>query len=229
MKNFFFVAVAIGIFSGTSNSVNAQTNVNIVRLSQSGKPGSLKFIESIEINPATTNTHFIDVVENEKNATAPSVEKSVISPNNLSANIELCNAIQFKYGMLMDREVETITNFSLYHFIDEWWGTQYRYGGTDKKGIDCSAFTGQLFNAVYNFTLPRTAKEQFENTTKIAKENLQEGDLVFFNTRGGVSHVGMYLGNDCFVHSSVNGGVTINRLTEDYYSRKFIMGGRIGK
>jgi cell wall-associated NlpC family hydrolase len=51
--------------------------------------------------------------------------------------------------------------------------------------------------------------------------------LVFFNTSGGVSHVGLYLGNNYFVHSSLNGGVTISSLKEDYYSRKFISGGRI--
>jgi len=54
-----------------------------------------------------------------------------------------------------------------------------------------------------------------------------EGDLVFFNTRGGVSHVGVYLGDGYFVHSSSSAGVTINSLNESYYSRKFIGGGRI--
>jgi lipoprotein Spr len=63
----------------------------------------------------------------------------------------------------------------------------------------------------------------------VANEDLQEGDLVFFNTRGGISHVGLYLGNNYFVHSSTSGGVTISSLTDDYYSKKFLSGGRVKK
>ena len=62
---------------------------------------------------------------------------------------------------------------------------------------------------------------------KIDKENLSEGDLVFFNTRGGVSHVGVYLRNGYFVHSSSKDGVRISSLNEKYYHRKFIGAGRI--
>ena len=82
---------------------------------------------------------------------------------------------------------------------------------------------------VYGVNLDRTAREQFRQCEKIANEDLKEGDLVFFNTRGGVSHVGFYLGNNYFVHSSVHTGVTISSLTDDYYSKKFISGGRICK
>ena len=107
------------------------------------------------------------------------------------------------------------------------WGIRYRYGGTDRSGIDCSSFTGRLIQEVYNTTLPRTARDQYSVCEKVDIENLKEGDLVFFNTTGGVSHVGVYLGNNCFAHSSCSNGVTISSLHEDYYSRKFICGGRV--
>ena len=227
MKNLFFVAVAIGIFSGTTTSVNAQTTLNVEQLTPNGKPVSLRFIDAIEINPVINRTAYVAVVDN--------IGSSLISTNvknnstNLSPveNIEKCVTLQFKYGMLMDLEVESITNFPLYNFIEEWWATPYNYGGSTKDGIDCSAFTGQLFSSVYNKNLPRTATEQYNLCIKIDKENLQEGDLVFFKNKRSVSHVGMYLGNDCFVHSSTNSGVTISKLTDDYYSRKFMGGGRV--
>jgi lipoprotein Spr len=76
---------------------------------------------------------------------------------------------------------------------------------------------------------PQPQHTQYDFCIKIDKEKLQEGDLVFFKTKRRVSHVGIYLGNDCFVHSSTSSGVTINKLTDDYYSRKFIGGGRITK
>jgi lipoprotein Spr len=129
--------------------------------------------------------------------------------------------------MLTDREVESISNLTLYSFIDEWWGTPYRYGGKTKSGVDCSAFTGALVKDVFGITLPRTAREQYGFCEKILMDDLQEGDLVFFNTRGGVSHVGVYLGNTYFVHSSVHDGVTISSLNDKYYNSKFILGGRV--
>ncbi len=117
----------------------------------------------------------------------------------------------------------------LYSFIEEWWATRYRYGGTTKNGVDCSAYVGTLVNEVYGFEVPRTARAQYSICEKINKEDLQEGDLVFFNTTGGVSHVGLYLGDGYFTHSSCSHGVTISNLEEKYYSKKFIGGGRINQ
>ena len=227
MKNLFFVAVAIGIFSVTTNSINAQTSVSVEQLTPNGKPVSLKFIDGIEINPVANRTAYVSVADNTNSSLISANDKNnsaIVSPVNA---IEKCIILQFKYGMLMDLEVESITNFPLYTFIEEWWATPYNYGGSTKDGIDCSAFTGQLFSSVYNKILPRTATEQYNLCIKINKENLLEGDLVFFKNKRSVSHVGMYLGNDCFVHSSTNSGVTISKLTDDYYSRKFMGGGRV--
>jgi hypothetical protein len=227
MKHLFFVAVACGIFSGTTISVKAQTNANIERFAgREQSKISLKFIEGIEIIPTPiTNTIFI---ADEKIPPSQSrVAKPSIAKPGFMGTIELCSHLQFKYALLMNREVESITNFALYSFIEDWWATRYQYGGTDRSGIDCSAFTGKLFSQVYGLTVPRTAKDQYKICEKMATEDLAEGDLVFFNTRGGVSHVGLYLGNNYFVHSSVSGGVTINSLTDEYYSRRFISGGRL--
>ena len=232
MKHLFFVAVATGIFTGTSIMAKAQTNVNIEWLNAKAKPANApKFINNIEITPGrVSNDALYYSTEDLSAAPAVAVKETKTIPSipssSFSTTIEKCSSLQFKYSMLMDREVESFTNLLLYNFIEDWWGTRYRYGGTDKKGVDCSSFTGQLMQVIYNINLPRTAKDQYQACDKVATEDLKEGDLVFFNTRGGVSHVGFYLGNNYFVHSSVRNGVIISSLTDDYYSEKFISGGR---
>lgn len=236
MKNLFVVAVATGIFTGTSFEAKAQANINLEKLAAKPKTASPKFINSIQITPSGKPTdgdyYSSEDLSRQEAVTTPRqqevkepVKKAVATAN--AAAIEMCSSLQFKYALLMDVEVESLSNFTLLNFIEEWWATRYRYGGTDKKGIDCSSFTGKLQQEVYNNSLPRTAREQYQVCEKVEMENLQEGDLVFFNTRGGVSHVGVYLGNHCFVHSSTNSGVTISSLTDSYYSKRYIGGGRV--
>ena len=210
MKNFFLVSVAIGFFSGTTLTAKAQPSVNMEQVNVSAVPKkSHKFIEGIEIKAATN----VAV----KASTQPSEEV---------AAIESFSPLQFKYAQLLDVEVESITNHSLYVAIEKWWGTRYRYGGATEKGIDCSAYASTLAHQVYGLVLSRTAREQYANCIKLEKEQLLEGDLVFFNTRGGISHVGMYVGNGYFTHASTSIGVTISSLSETYWSKKFVGGGR---
>lgn len=142
-------------------------------------------------------------------------------------SIEDCAALQFKYAILTDQEVESINNLPLYEFVDDWFGTRYRYGGTDRTGIDCSAFVGRLMKDVYGFELPRTAREQYKAVLRVPDFDLTEGDLVFFNTTGGVSHVGLYLGSNKFVHASTSGGVTISDLSDKYYAARYLGAGRL--
>ena len=141
--------------------------------------------------------------------------------------IETAGKSLFKYSMIMNVDVESLNNINLYSFIDQWFGTPYRLGGNTKKGIDCSSFTSSLFENIYAFVLPKQAKQQYAATKRISKAELKEGDLVFFDTRGGVSHVGVFLANGNFVHSSSSQGVTISNLSEPYYAKRFIGAGRL--
>ncbi len=104
---------------------------------------------------------------------------------------------------------------------DRWMGTPYRWGGTDRQGIDCSGFVQQVHARVSGVRLPRTTTGQFRVGRPAGRRDLRPGDLVFFDTSGrGVSHVGLMLDGDRFAHASVTRGVTVSRLSEDYWNRR---------
>lgn len=116
--------------------------------------------------------------------------------------------------------------------IEPWRGTPYKIGGTTKSGIDCSAFTRAIFDASYQMSLPRTAEEQERLGTKIDRSELQAGDLVFFRTQGmgplfRSRHVGIYLGGGEFAHASGKNGVTVSRLDNRYWSKKYATARRV--
>jgi len=221
MQNFFLVSVAIGIFSGTTLTANAQTAVNTEQVNAAGSPKKQgKFIEGTEINAGSSEPG-IPVSKKVVNAG----EKGTVN-SNVDA-IEKFTLLQFKYAQLLDVDVESITNNALLVEIEKWWGTRYKYGGASQNGIDCSAYTGTLVHKLYGLVLPRTSREQYEECAKLEKDDLQLGDLVFFKSGRRISHVGLYLGNGYFTHASTSIGVTISHLTEEYWSRKYIGGGRI--
>jgi peptidoglycan endopeptidase LytE len=107
-------------------------------------------------------------------------------------------------------------------------GVPYRLGGSTLKGIDCSAFVKKIYE-IFNTTLPRTVREQFRIGKSVAEEELQEGDLVFFNARrSSISHVGIYIGNREFVHaSSQNRQVKVDSLDMPYFNKHFLRGVRV--
>ncbi len=218
LKNFFLVSVIISIFSGTTFTAKAQPSVNIEQVNANAVHNqSLKFIDAIEFKTVTATVGKPVETKNNKG----------VSKNEESAAIENFSSLQFKYAQLLDVDVESVTNLILFKEIEKWWGTRYRYGGATDKGIDCSAYAATLVHKVFGLVLPRTARDQYASCIKLDKEAMQQGDLIFFNTRGGISHVGLYLGNGYFTHASTSIGVTISNLSETYWSKKFVRGGRL--
>lgn len=142
--------------------------------------------------------------------------------------VEDASSVQLKYAVLLNTEVESLPSKTLLETVDEWYGVRYRTGGNTKSGVDCSGFTVAVYAAVYGLALPRVSREQYRTSRKISTTELQEGDLVFFNTNGsGVSHVGVYLGNNKFIHASVSRGIMVNDLYEPYYLKRYIGAGRM--
>ncbi|OOF36527.1 NlpC/P60 family protein [Rodentibacter heidelbergensis] len=119
-------------------------------------------------------------------------------------------------GLIGDKALAGVYN--------EWAGTRYRMGGTTKRGIDCSAFMQTAFLSAYGIELPRSTAEQRHLGRKISKHELQKGDLVFFR---GNNHVGVYIGNNQFMHASSSQGVTISSLDENYWARTYTQSRRI--
>jgi len=192
-------------------------------------------------NPSTVKkeTKFLDQidmpVESSKGIKEKESEKTVVkketgttrNSSHRESNTENLSALQVKYAVLLSTPAEEVRNTKMFEFIDDWYGTPYRLGGTTKKGVDCSAFSQFLFASVYGLSIPRTAREQYSLTNRISRTELKEGDLIFFNTRGSISHVGVYLQNNKFVHASTSGGVMISDIFDEYWVRKFVGVGRL--
>jgi probable lipoprotein NlpC len=112
---------------------------------------------------------------------------------------------------------------------EKYLGVPYRYGGTSLSGMDCSGFVYLVFQNTTNISIPRTVATLYSWAEKIDMAELQAGDLLFFNTTGTVSHVGIYAGNGRFIHAASDGphtGVIISAMDESYWKRTYIGAGR---
>lgn len=243
MKNSLYITVFVCLLLNTScrsllnitGKDSAAANTRLVK-KETTTANNRGFLEQIAVAPGSAVSPATETVTKVykpvKKPTAPSV-KSTIShtepdPRLASSNIEQADMLQLKYAILMDATVEKLTNLPLLETIDKWWGTKYCMGGSTENCIDCSAFTQLVMHDVYQQVLPRTSQEQYNSCEKIALEYMKEGDLVFFNTNGrDISHVGVYLLDNKFVHASTSGGVMISDLNEPYWQPRFRGAGRV--
>ena len=109
----------------------------------------------------------------------------------------------------------------------KWLGTKYKYGGTTRKGVDCSGLVMEVYRVVFGVKLPRNSAEQSRFCKEIKKKDLKKGDLVFFSINSSlVNHVGIYLEDGKFIHASRK-GVVISNLNENYYKKHYQTAGRV--
>ncbi|RYY36052.1 MAG: glycoside hydrolase [Sphingobacteriaceae bacterium] len=130
-------------------------------------------------------------------------------------------------SQIMGVALSATSNLKLFEFVHDWIGTPYRFGGSSRRGIDCSAFTKEIYSKVFNLTIKRSSRDIFSMVNPVRRDELKEGDLVFFKIRSrSISHVGVYLGEGKFAHASSR-GVAISNLADKYYNRYFYKGGRL--
>ncbi len=113
--------------------------------------------------------------------------------------------------------------------LRQWYGTPYRYGGLDRGGVDCSGFVYRTFSDRFDMQLPRSTAQQTGLGTKVSRDELMPGDLVFFKTGSGENglHVGIYDTNDEFIHASTSKGVTRSSLNNVYWRKVYWQARRI--
>ncbi|WP_226570062.1 NlpC/P60 family protein [Mangrovibacter yixingensis] len=113
--------------------------------------------------------------------------------------------------------------------LSEWRGTPYRYGGVSRQGIDCSAFVQLTFRDQFALQLPRSTRAQAKIGTRIDKDELLPGDLIFFKTGSGEEglHVGIYDTDNQFIHASSSHGVVRSSLNNVYWREKYWQARRI--
>lgn len=144
------------------------------------------------------------------------VKKTTDQPNELQNRLNIS-----KHDLQSNR---------LYAFSNDWYGTPYKYGGCDRRGVDCSCFVNILYQSVYAISLARSAAEMFKACESLKGDNINEGDLVFFKIGGNaITHVGVYLKNRQFIHASTSRGVIVNSLDEAYYKKYFYCAGKVKK
>ncbi|MBI5407751.1 MAG: C40 family peptidase [Nitrospirae bacterium] len=149
----------------------------------------------------------------------PAAVKTVSSGNTSSMNSEDAKAEPTTYKETQHSKLKGFLTFITQQTL----GIPYRFGSNSFKGTDCSGYVQKVFSLI-GISLPRSAREQFHLGEPVAKEDLSIGDLVFFRTYASFpSHVGIYLGNDLFIHASTLARkVTIDKLTMPYYVKRFI-------
>ena len=102
-----------------------------------------------------------------------------------------------------------------------WKGVRYRMGGSTKSGIDCSGFVQRTFREQFGLELPRSTSEQQDTGKEITRSKLRTGDLVLFRAGSTGRHVGIYIGNNQFVHASTSSGVMISSMNEPYWKKRY--------
>ncbi len=231
IKQLSYNVLCVVLFASCKQFKTLTSSDRTAGVSVSKKPveKKVRFLDNISTNPGAITSKQVSI--------GPNISSKKLKTGNLislqatpgpSGDIERADWLQLKYAIVLDATVEKLHNINLLKAIDEWWGTSYCMGGSTKNCIDCSAFTQLIIQSIYSINLPRTAQEQYNYSKHIGMEDLNEGDLVFFNTSGReISHVGIYLLNNKFVHAATSGGVMVSDLNDNYWKARYKGAGRV--
>lgn len=225
MRYKVYIIAVLGLFllSGCKSLGKLTSKDQSSERGQAGSSSSMPrgFLDNLAVLPGEVKLAGVKV-------TAPPVAETE-PKKNVGITYDAALSLPNKYANLLGVAPTSLTNLELLAQMEKWFGTQYCFGGSTDSCIDCSSFTQVILRDVYNVKIPRNSQQQFDASTKIETENLKEGDLVFFNTVSAsliITHVGVYVCNNKFVHASTSKGVTINDLSEKYFAKAFRGAGR---
>ncbi len=223
LKSFYiiFVLVFVSVSFYNCSSISQSQRYGREKEAEKGKTKTVRFTSEKNDRTGQPNSYF------NPTKAADEFDETPIKKYNIDKS-----AFIKKYKKLKNLNLPLTNREKILFEIVNYLDTPYLYGGVSKTGIDCSAFTSNVFNKALHSKLPRTASQQYIDGVEISSiSNLMFGDLVFFNTSKSrfPGHVGIYLGNSLFAHASVSQGVTISNLKDKYYLDRFVGARRIEK
>lgn len=163
-----------------------------------------------------------------KRATAPESPEERSTPQE-EPSVQTESEQPVPMAMDISSSYENITSIQkqLQNAHQQWKGTPYRYGGETSNGIDCSAFTQQVYRDFFDLDLPRHTRSQLQEGTSIRRRSIKTGDLIFFKTGRRSLHVGISVGDGDFLHASVSSGVMISNIGEHYWATRYLGARRV--
>jgi len=210
----FYVTAVVATFSLQSCVTNYVVSTPTSYVSEYKSNAKLASLDSKKIESA--KKQLVNSIREEQIVAAKTLE-------NIARNEEIASAIHFT------KKIDDILTEA-----ETYLGTPYRYGGTTRSGIDCSAFVLSVFGSSAGVNLPRVAASQAQEGEKVEKTDLQKGDLVFFSHqgRGRISHVGIVESIDSdgtvkFIHAATSRGVMISSLNDSYWGPKYRFAKRV--
>lgn len=215
----FVFAVCIGL------------HLNVYIVKADAQPGSQQGVVLKSTNLTTSKVIKVpkkDTSTTSNNGSSSTSSVSSKNSNNSSKNIStstLSRGATASRGTSVSSGNKTSIVSRAYEFL----GRPYVWGASGPRAFDCSGFTSYVYKD-FGVSLPHKASSQAGIGQTVSKSNLQAGDLVFFNTTGGISHVGIYIGSGQFIHaSSGSDKVTVSELSSSYYSARFVTAKRMLK
>jgi LysM repeat protein len=207
-------------------SVKSLKKLNQVRKTKRLKPGSRLLVRRGEGGGTVTadrRRELEQILRNEASLTAEGAALAAAQVGDMAPELLASAADNALGGPIVEENVSPGITDRVIRVAKLMLDLPYRFGGTSLTGIDCSGYVQKVFGFL-NLPLPRTAREQFARGMKIDKEELATGDLVFFQTYARFpSHVGIYLGDNKFIHaSSGDRKVKIDSLDAPYFLRRYI-------
>ncbi len=202
----------IGTFTQDSTAMNAYSQTDSLALSDSNANNAVIGEKQKQDSTQIQNNNTAKVAVNTNTKTA---EKQVEKKTD--------KATAKKTDKTAKKEKKAAKPTNLEKYAKEWLGAKYVYGAASKKKTDCSGYVMQVYKGFYGISLDHNAQRIYDDGRgySIKRKKLQEGDLVFFGNFWKISHVGIYLKGNRFIHASTSKGVVITSMDDNYWSSKY--------